>query len=327
MEPFNLMRVSSTALGVALAVLVMGAACSSEQGTPLSPTPPTGNVPDTPPSNPTPTPPATPPPPTPSGRIGRLLAVGDIGECGSPGVEQTSRVIRGLEGDLVMAGDLAYMSGSMQDFLRCFEPFYGQFRNRWRPVPGNHEYGTPGAAGYFQYFGPAGSHAGRSFYSFTSGDWLVLMLDSSSHGGIGAGSEQFEFVRSQLRAHRNPCTMAVWHHPLFTSGPNGPNVFMRDMWGLLYENGADVVVAAHDHFYERFGKQDVDGRSDARGLRQFIVGTGGARLYDVMRMTANSQARHRSYGVTQLTLNFNSYEWRFIDGSGNTLDAGSDSCH
>jgi hypothetical protein len=317
----------------------MGAACSSEQRTPTSPSPPTTAVPEdstsnpnpnpdpNPNPNPSPNPTPTPPPPTPSGRIGRMIAVGDIGECGSPAVERTARLIQGLAGELVLAGDLAYMNGSMQDFLRCFDPFYSQFRNRWRPVPGNHEYNTPGAAGYFQYFGGAASVGGRSYYSFMSGDWLVLMLDSSSHGGIGIGSAQYEFVRSELRAHRNPCTVAVWHHPLFSSGANGPNVFMRDMWGLLYENNADVVITAHDHLYERFGKQDVDGRSDARGLRQFIVGTGGARLYDFMRLTPNSQIRQKSHGALELTLNFNDYQWRFLDTNGAVLDAGGDSCH
>jgi hypothetical protein len=322
------MRLEYALFGVVLAGLLSGAACSNEQS-PTGPSPPITNVPEDPAESPPQTPNPTPAPPTapPTGRTGRLLAVADIGECGSPGVAQTARLIQGLEGELVMAGDLAYMSGSMQDFLRCFDPSYGQFRNRWRPVPGNHEYGTPGAAGYFQYFGPAASHGGRSYYSFMSGDWLVLMLDSSSHGGIGIGSAQFEFVRSQLRANPTRCAMAVWHHPLFTSGPNGPNVFMRDIWGLLYEHGADVVVAGHDHLYERYGKQDVDGRSDARGLRQFIVGTGGARLYDFMRMAANSQTRHAVHGVLQLTLNSADYQWRFIDGAGNVRDAGGDSCH
>jgi acid phosphatase type 7 len=254
-----------------------------------------------------------------------VVAVGDIGECGSPGVAQTARLIERIDGQLLLAGDLAYMEGSMQDFLRCFDPSYGQFRRRWRPAAGNHEYGTPGAAGYFQYFGDAASHGGRSYYSFRAGDWLVLMLNSNEPAGMG--SAQFQFVSQELQTNRNLCAMAVWHHPLFTSGPNGPNVFMRDMWGLLYANGADVVVAGHDHLYERFGKQDVDGRSDVRGIRQFIAGTGGARLYDFMRVSPNSQARIRSHGVLRLTLNSANYEWAFLDGGGGVADSGSDGCH
>ncbi len=255
-----------------------------------------------------------------------MVAVGDIGECGSPGVQQSAKIAEGIiDGQILLAGDLAYLHGSLADYVKCFDPFWGQFRRRWRPTPGNHEYETPFAAGYFQYFGEAASPGGRSYYSFRAGDWLVLMVDSNVPARMG--SQQFEFVRSELQAHRTRCTMAVWHHPLFTSGPNGPNVFLRDLWGLLYEYDADVVVAAHDHFYERFGKQDVDGRSDARGLRQFIAGTGGARLYDFMRVSPNSQARVKAHGVLRFTLNVSNYQWAFIDATGSTADAGSDNCH
>jgi hypothetical protein len=233
-------------------------------------------------------------------------------------------MVSGMDGTLVLPGDLAYMQGSIQDFLRCFDPFWGGLRGRWRPVPGNHEYETPGAAGYFQYFAEAAG-IGRSFYSFRSGDWLVLMLDSNI--AATAGSAQYNFVRQELQAHRHPCAMAVWHHPVFTSGPNGPNLFMRDMWALLYEYNADVIVNGHDHLYERFGKQDVDGRSDARGLRQFIAGTGGARLYDFQQVRANSQARVRAHGVLRLTLHFSSYDWAFVDVNGAVGDAGADGCH
>lgn len=322
------MRVVPRWLVVSCAIAILASACSSQQTpqTPTAPTPqpgpPGGNPNPTPPDNP---PSNQPPPPTPSGQTGRLAAVGDIGECGSRAVEATARLAANSSGEIVLAGDLAYMHGSMQDFIRCFEPFWGILRGRLRPVPGNHEYETPGAAGYFQYFGAPASPGGRSFYSFQSGDWLVLMLDSNLPTRVG--SPQYEFVSMALEQHRNPCAMAVWHHPLFSSGPNGPNVFMRDIWRLLYERRADVVIAAHDHFYERFGKQDVDGRSDAAGLRQFIVGSGGARLYDFLRMTANSQDREKAHGVLRMTLHFDRYEWTFVDISGNVLDMGSDGCH
>jgi len=255
-----------------------------------------------------------------------LVAVGDIGECGSMGVQQAAKIADGIpDAQIVLAGDLAYMHGSMQDYLKCFDPFWGNFRRRWRPAPGNHEYETPFAAGYFQYFGEAAGLNGRSYYSFRTGDWLVLMLDSNVPAA--RGTPQYEFVRGELQGTRLPCTMAVFHHPLFTSGPNGPNIFMRDMWGLMYENDADVIVAGHDHLYERFGKQDVDGRSDVRGIRQFIAGTGGARLYDFQRVSANSQSRIRSHGVLRLTLAPDGYQWAFIDVTGASADSGSDGCH
>jgi acid phosphatase type 7 len=306
--------------------LALAVACSGSPHSPTTPTPLSETTAVASPTSAPTTPPATaapePPPPAfaPTGQTAIVAAVGDIGECGSVGVQRTARLIERIDGQLLLAGDLAYMEGSMQDFLRCFDPHYGQFRRRWRPAAGNHEYGTPGAAGYFQYFGES-----RSYYAFRTGDWHVLMLNSNEPTSIG--SPQFEFVRNELVTTRALCTMAVWHHPLFTSGPNGPNVFMRDMWGLLYQHNADVVVAGHDHLYERFGKQDVDGRSDARGLRQFIAGTGGARLYDFMRVSANSQARVKAHGVLRLTLNPSSYEWAFLDAAGGTGDSGSDSCH
>jgi hypothetical protein len=275
-----------------------------------------------------PTTPSTgePPPFTPTGAIATVLAVGDIGMCSERvNVERTAALVDGMEGLLLLAGDLAYMHGTFQEFMDCFDPAWGRFRNRWRPVPGYHEYETNRGAGYLQYFGAEAAPFGRMYYSFRAGDWLILMLDSND--SVGPASEQYAFVRSALAANGNPCAMAVWHHPLFSSGPNGPNTFMRDIWRLLYEHNADVVITAHDHLYERFGKQSADGRSDGRGLRQFIVGTGGATLSDFKRQEANSQVRHRSHGVLRLRLLTNGYSWEFIDVNGQRLDVSSDVCH
>jgi hypothetical protein len=308
-----LKAVQKAAFALTCVVLTIAVACTDS---PTRPTPHTAE----PPHKPQPT-----PAPGPTRVSAVLVAVADIGLCGSPGVQQTARLVDRIDGQLVLAGDLAYMHGSMQDFLRCFDPWWGHLRRRWRPTPGNHEYETAGAAGYFQYFAEAASVAGRSYYSFRAGDWLVLMLDSNVPARTG--SPQYEFVRSELQANTTPCVMAVWHHPLFSSGPNGPSLFMRDMWALLYEQNADVVVNGHDHLYERFGKQDTEGRSDARGLRQFIVGTGGATLYDFQRMAPNSQARVKAHGVLRLTLNTSNYEWAFLDAAGGTADTGFDSCH
>jgi 3',5'-cyclic AMP phosphodiesterase CpdA len=256
----------------------------------------------------------------------QVVAVGDIGMCSErTAVARTAALVDRFPGPLLLAGDLAYMHGSLQNFQDCFEPSWGRFRGRWHPVPGNHEYETAFAAGYRQYFGEVAGAVGRTFYALRTGDWLIVMIDSSISTRVG--SEQYDFVRDTLQMTRPHCTLAVWHHPLFSSGPNGPNTFMRDMWRLLDDADADVVVAAHDHMYERFGKQDVDGRSDARGLRQFIAGTGGAGLYEFQRQEPNSQARHRAHGVLRLTLSPTSYQWEFVDVSGVTLDSGADGCH
>jgi hypothetical protein len=317
-------------------VVVCTLGCSGSPQAPTSPsvTPgstsggPPGNPPDTPP--PPNQPPTTPPPGGPpfvlTGQTARVLVVGDIGMCTEAvEVERVAALVDRLPGEVLLAGDLAYMTGSFQNFRDCFDPSWGKFRSRWRPVPGNHEYETAAASGYRQYFGDVAGSGGRTFYSFRAGDWLVLMLDSNE--SARTGSAQYEFARTALATTRAPCAMAVWHHPLFTSGPNGPQTFMRDMWRLLYDNDADLVVAGHDHLYERFGKQDADARSDVRGLRQFIVGTGGARLYDFQRQEVNSQARHRVHGVLQLTLASSGYQWAFVDTSGTTLDSGTDGCH
>jgi hypothetical protein len=283
-------------IGVALALAI---ACSDPSRIPLGPSPSSQ-----------------------SPQTATMIAVGDVGECGSPAVAQTARLADGIEGEVLLAGDLAYPNGSMRNFIECFDPEWGANRRRWRPVPGNHEYETPGAAGYFQYFGGG---AGIGYYSFRAADWLVLMLNSNI--AASPGSAQFEFVRSELAAHSVTCAMAVWHHPLYSSGPNGANPFMRDLWSLLQRSGVDLLVTGHDHMYERFGKQDADGRSDVLGIRQFIVGTGGARLYNFHRISANSQARIAAHGVLRLTLNRSNYDWAFIDVSGTVADAGADGCH
>jgi hypothetical protein len=296
---------------VATAAVLLVTGCGGSPTGPSQPGPPRNGGP--------------PPPPPLTGQTIVVAAVGDIGLCGSAAVEQTARLAEGIDGQILLAGDLAYPQGSATDFLRCFDPWWGGFRRRWRPSPGNHEYETPGATAYFQYFGIAAGTPGRSFYAFRAGDWLVLMLDSNVSMGIG--SSQYVFVRSELTSTNAPCALAVWHHPLFTSGPNGPNTYLRDLWTLLYERGLDVIVNGHDHLYERFGKQDVDGRSDERGIRQFIAGTGGAQLYDFMRITPNSQVRIKSHGILRLTLSPSAYEWAFVDVTGAVADSGSDTCH
>lgn len=252
--------------------------------------------------------------------------VGDIGMCGRDSVAQTARLVAGLEGTVLLAGDLAYPQGSAANFRDCFNPSWGQFRSRWYAVPGNHEYDSPGAAPYFAYFGEAAGSDGTGYYSINLGEWLVLMLNSNVPAGLG--SPQYEFARSQLAAQRTPCTMAVWHHPLFTSGPNRPNPSMRDLFALLESSRAEVIVNGHDHLYERFARQTADGRPDpAAGVRQFIVGTGGADLYNFIGVAGNSEERIMRYGVLRLTLRPAQVDWEFHTIDGAILDRGLDTCH
>jgi hypothetical protein len=322
-------RLSARRLLVAIAGVVIGltVACS---GSPMSPSPGTGTPPPgaTPTATPGPTP--VPTPPTTGGGTGQtvsVIAAGDIGQCGSPGTAATARLVDTLPGQLFLAGDIAYLHGSTQDLRNCFDPFWGRFRTRpWYPVPGNHDYESPGAGPYFDYFGAAAGPRGLGYYSVTLGEWLVLMINSMVP--VERGSAQWEFVRQELAAQRTPCTLAVWHYPLFSSGPNGPTAFMRDLWALLQEARAEVVINGHDHLYERFARQMADGRPEpALGVRQFTVGTGGAELYGFVRASPNSEARLAGeFGVLRLTLRPAIVEWQYITTAGRVFDEGLDTC-
>ena len=299
-------RVSLRALGVA-AILLAAMACES------SPTEPTGG--------------GGGPAPPPIGLVADIVAAADIGMCGLDGARLTGQLIQRIPGSVLIAGDIAYPSGRAIDFQNCFDPFYGPFRSRMRPVPGNHEYETPGAAGYLQYFGDTARPNGLTYYTLAEGDWLLLMLDSNLP--VGNGSAQYEFARSALAARRTPCSMAVWHHPLFASARNGPSPFMRDMFRLLHEQGVDVVINGHDHVYERFAPQDADGRPDAaRGIREFIAGTGGATLYPFgAGVAANSEVRISAWGVLRMTLRPSAYDWSFVGTDNAVGDSGFGLCH
>jgi hypothetical protein len=245
--------------------------------------------------------------------------------CGSPGVARTASLVASLEGQILLVGDIAYMHGTAANFRDCFEPQWGRFRNRWRAVPGNHEYETANANDYYSYFGDASGGDNTGFYAFMAGDWLILMLNSNIPAG--RNSAQWEFVRRQLDQQRTPCTMAVWHHPLFSSGPNGNNANVRDLWALLEAAPIEVILNAHDHFYERFARQMSDATPEpAKGVREFIVGTGGADLYGFVRTAANSEARFAEHGAMQFTLEPAQYRWEYRNVSGTVLDFGLDTC-
>jgi hypothetical protein len=202
------------------------------------------------------------------------------------------------------------------------------------PAPGNHEYNTPGAAGYFQYFGEAAGPSGRGYYSFELGAWHILSLNSNYEFGVGvdAGSLQASWIRDDLAAHASTkCTLAYWHHPLFSSGQNGNYPGMKPIFDILYNANAEIVVNGHDHLYERFGPQTGDGRADAaRGIREFVVGTGGVTAnYNFPATKPNSEVRIRNQnGVLKLTLLAESYQWEFVTTpNGAVADSGSGGCH
>jgi hypothetical protein len=268
----------------------------------------------------------TPNPPPVGERV--LVGAGDIGECGLPGAEATGRLLDGISGTVFTAGDNAYYQGTSEQFRQCYDPYWGRHKGRTRPAPGNHEYESPGAGPYFDYFGEFAAPAAPGFYSFELGAWQIYSLNSVIP--IDAASSQLQWLRRELQAVAPPCALVILHHPRFSSGPNGGDQRMRDLWTLLYEAGVDVVVAGHDHDYERFAPQDPDGRHDpARGIREFVVGTGGANLYRFGRVAPNSEVRGEgTWGVIKFTLRSGSYDWEFVPAAGGTFrDSGTASCH
>jgi hypothetical protein len=271
--------------------------------------------------------------PAPSQAEATLLAVGDIGSCDSTGDEATAALLRDVPGVLATLGDTAYPDGSTADFARCYAPAWGRYRDRTRPAVGNHEYQTAGARGYFGYFGAAAGDPSKGYYSYDLGTWHIVVVNSNcgAVGGCGAGSAQERWLRCDPARGGRRCTLAYWHHPLFTSGAVHPgSTAMRPIFRALYDAGAEVVLTGHNHQYERFAPQTPSGRADpARGVREFVVGTGGASHYRFGAIQPNSQARDATtYGVLRLTLRPTGYDWRFLPAAGGHFtDAGSASCH
>ena len=244
----------------------------------------------------------------------QLLAAGDVGSCSSRGDEATARLLDRLPGTIALLGDSVYEHGSIAEYRRCFS--WARHRARIRPAVGNHEYGTPGAAGYFAYFRV------RQWYSYELGAWHVVVLNSNCGpaGGCGSDSPQARWLRSDLAAHPSACTLAYAHHPRFSSGLHGSDSTIDALWTILRDRGVELYLAGHDHDYERF---------EPRGaLRQFVVGTGGRSLYPFgPRLPGSQAAGNSTYGVLALTLRADGYSWRFVPVAGGTYrDAGSAEC-
>jgi acid phosphatase type 7 len=243
----------------------------------------------------------------------------------------TASLLETLAPDAVaILGDVQYDRGTALEFQGSFAPTWGRLGDRLRPAPGNHEYLTPGAAGYFGYFGPAAGPDNRGYYSYDIGSWHVIALNSNcTIVSCAAGSEQERWLRADLAANPSRCVMAYWHHPRFSSGPHGDSTAVAPLWTALHEAGADVVLAGHDHLYERFAPQGPQGNADPNGIREWVVGTGGRRLYTFGPPKPNSEARDdTSFGVLALTLRPDGYDWRFHSvGPGSFGDTGSGACH
>jgi acid phosphatase type 7 len=255
-----------------------------------------------------------------------LVGAGDIGWCGSDGAETTARLLDGLEGTVFSAGDNAYPLGRREDFANCYAPSWGRHKGRTRPSPGNHDYESPGAAPYFEYFGENAGPAGLGYYSFNLGAWHIVSLNSNV--SMSVGSPQEAWLRADLAANPGACALAYFHHPLFSSGLHGNDSRSIDIWRTLYSFDVDVVINGHDHLYERFAPQTPFGMPDpVRGIRQFTIGTGGAPLYEFPTVRPNSEVRDNGwFGVLKLTLRAREYEWQFVTAGGGVRDSGTAAC-
>ena len=268
-----------------------------------------------------------------------LVGAGDIASCRSTGDEATADLIADIPGTVAAFGDNAYENGSLSDYNRCYEPSWGRFKDRTMPSVGNHEYQTPGASGYFDYFSAPpsppvpdpGLTPGKGYYSYELGAWHVVVLNSNcAEVSCAAGSQQEQWLRKDLAEHQTACTAAYFHHPRFASSGVGSNTAVAPFWQALYDANAEVVLNGHAHNYERFAPQRPDGTLDeAKGLREFIVGTGGKSLNSFPTVRKNSLVRlNDAYGVIKLTLHSNSYDWQFVTApDGRVDDFGSGSCH
>ena len=259
-----------------------------------------------------------------------VLAAGDIAECDfdgkSVGAGTTARLLDRYEGIILALGDLAYPDGTPEQFRNCYDPTWGRHKQRTRPVPGNHDYRTNGATGYFEYWAERAGAGGKGYYSFSLGSWHIIALNSNLKKQ--ARSEQLDWLRADLAGTDARCILAFWHHPIFSSLERGASREMRPIFKALYEAGASVVLAGHDHVYERFAPQDPRSRLDPlNGIRAFTVGTGGAPLYRFARIHPNSAFHHnRSWGVLRLVLMPTSYQWEFVTVNDKRLDQGRSDC-
>ena len=273
-----------------------------------------------------------------------LLAAGDV-SCNpvkkfrpSHSAVATAKVLTAAIGahhhaTVAALGDEVNGPTSDESFAQCYNPTWGRYRSRTRPTPGNWEYVPDHHAGpYFSYFGHLAGQRGKGYYDYQRGAWHIIVLNSNCRfvtGGCGSGSPQETWLRHVLKTHAARCTLAYWHNPLFSSGRHGDNAAMRPAWNDLFKAHADVVLGGHWHQYERFARQTPSGKRSTAGMREFVVGTGGARLHTFATVKANSEVRNNTtFGVLQLTLGPAWYRWQFLPVAGKTFtDSGFTPCH
>jgi len=265
-----------------------------------------------------------------------MVAAGDIAQCyngpaSASVAARTAALVRSDDAFVLTLGDNAYENGTPEEFANCFHPTWGAFKDRIRPAYGNHDSYTPDGAGYFGYFGAQAGPDRLGYYSFDYGGWHVIVLNSVSDD-LSTDSPQYKWLVADLeRTRGTQCTIAVWHYPYYNSGEKYGSYWpIKPFFEALYKGGVEMVLSGHEHLYERFAAQNANGVADpVRGVRQFVVGTGGHELNKLGTPMANSEVRIEGvWGILRLTLGEGSYSWRFMPlGGGAALDSGQDVCH
>jgi acid phosphatase type 7 len=261
-----------------------------------------------------------------------LTGAGEIADCAFPGAARTSDLLLGESGSIFTAGDNADEDGSIANYNDCYGPTWGRVLGRTiLPAAGDDDWLTSGAAGYLAYFGTVADPQGVTWYSMDLGAWHVIVLDSNCAdvGGCDDASPEGQWLRKDLAASTAHCTLAIWHHPRFSSGEHGDNGHVAPFWEQLYAAHAELIINAHDHDYERFAPQDPSGKVERPGgLREIVVGTGGAELRTFKKQAANSEFREAGvWGVLRLTLHPANYDWEFLPVDSPVADSGSTPCH
>jgi acid phosphatase type 7 len=253
----------------------------------------------------------------------RIVAAGDISAPELGDQVDTGKLVQRVKPDRVLVlGDNQYSVGSLSDYQKYYDPTWGKFKDLTWPSAGNHEYYTPNATGYFDYFGKAATPKGKSYFSKNIGGWHVVSLNSNLPSD--KGSPQRVWLRQDLAASTKRCTLAYWHSPRFSSGvKHGSDPAMAGFWRALYKRGAEIVLNGHEHNYERFARQSPSQERTRTGIREFVVGTGGRDFYGLGTPAPNSQVRIANHnGVLLLKLRPGSYSWRFISTDNRVLDRG-----
>ena len=266
---------------------------------------------------------------SPSAEAAVLVGAGDIAQCGGDRDEATASLLDEIAGTVFTAGDNVYPDGTKEQFADCYASSWGRHIDRTRPSPGNHDYHTSNGKGYYSYFGTRAGPAGEGWYSYELGGWHIVVLNSNcgAVGGCEEDSAQHDWLVADLDDHPAACVLAYWHHPLWNAGGHRGNSSVEPLWEALSDAGADVVVNGHDHNYQRWARQDSSGLAHSGGIRQFIVGTGGASPYAQKHSPENLEVFGTAPGVLQLNLDPAGYEWEFIGVAGTAFtDRGSETC-